>query len=132
MSAAAEQAGLAMAAFLGQAGLDAAEHRAVPVPVWQQELLRELARASQLVRGAGANLARLNAGDEPGRDLEPAVAYCMRGHPARRRGSPAHQQAAAVIGRVLARGSNLAGLLYYLYGPGKACEHVNPHLVAGW
>ena len=37
-----------------------------------------------------------------------------------------------MIGRVLARGSNLAGLLYYLYGPGKACEHRNPHLVAGW
>ena len=37
-----------------------------------------------------------------------------------------------MIGRVLKRGSNLAGLLYYLYGPGKACEHVNPHLVAGW
>jgi hypothetical protein len=78
MSAAAEQAGLAVAAFLGQAGLDAAEHRAVPVPVWQQELLRELVRASQLVRGAGANLARLNAGGEPGPDLGPAVAYCMR------------------------------------------------------
>ncbi len=37
-----------------------------------------------------------------------------------------------MIGRVLNRGSNLAGLLYYLYGPGKACEHVSPHLVAGW
>jgi hypothetical protein len=37
-----------------------------------------------------------------------------------------------VIGRVLKRGSNLARLLYYLYGPGKACEHVNPHLVGGW
>ena len=37
-----------------------------------------------------------------------------------------------MIGRVLKRGSNLAGLLYYLYGPGKACEHVNPHLGAGW
>ena len=37
-----------------------------------------------------------------------------------------------MIGRVLKRGSNLAGLLYYLYGPGKACEHRNPHLVAGW
>jgi hypothetical protein len=37
-----------------------------------------------------------------------------------------------VIGRVLKRGSNLAGLLYFLYGPGKACEHVKPHLVAGW
>jgi hypothetical protein len=37
-----------------------------------------------------------------------------------------------VIGRVLKRGSNLAGLLYYLYGPGKACEHVKPRLVSGW
>ena len=37
-----------------------------------------------------------------------------------------------MIGRVLKRGSNVAGLLYYLYGPGKACEHVNPHLVGGW
>ena len=25
-----------------------------------------------------------------------------------------------------------ARLLYYLYGPGKADEHVDPHLVAGW
>lgn len=37
-----------------------------------------------------------------------------------------------MIGRVLKRGSNLTGLLYYLYGPGKACEHVNPRLVSGW
>jgi len=37
-----------------------------------------------------------------------------------------------MIGRVLERGHQLAKLLYYLYGPGKACEHVNPHLVSGW
>jgi len=37
-----------------------------------------------------------------------------------------------VIGRVLGRGSNPAGLLYYLYGKGKTCRHVSPHLVAGW
>jgi hypothetical protein len=37
-----------------------------------------------------------------------------------------------VIGRVLPRGTNLAGLLYYLFGPGKASEHLSPHLVAGW
>ena len=37
-----------------------------------------------------------------------------------------------MIGRVLDRGSKLASLLYYLYGPGKACEHTGPHLVAGW
>jgi hypothetical protein len=37
-----------------------------------------------------------------------------------------------VIGRVLKRGSRVAGLLYYLYGPGKACVHSYPHLVSGW
>jgi hypothetical protein len=37
-----------------------------------------------------------------------------------------------VIGRVLPRGTNLAGLLYYLFGPGTSCEHLSPHLVAGW
>jgi hypothetical protein len=37
-----------------------------------------------------------------------------------------------MIGRVLQRGSKAGKLLYYLYGPGKACEHVSPHLVSGW
>jgi len=37
-----------------------------------------------------------------------------------------------VIGRVLPRGERVAGVLYYLYGPGKKRDHVNPHLVAGW
>ena len=37
-----------------------------------------------------------------------------------------------MIGRVLARGTHLAGLLYYLFGRGKSCEHISPHLVAGW
>jgi hypothetical protein len=37
-----------------------------------------------------------------------------------------------VIGRVLKRSKSVRQLLYYLYGPGKACEHVNPHLVGGW
>jgi len=36
-----------------------------------------------------------------------------------------------VIGKVL-RGSDAAGLLRYLYGPGRANEHVRPRLVAGW
>jgi hypothetical protein len=75
LSAAAEQAGLALAAYLVQAGLDAAEHRAVPVPAWQQEMLRELVRVRGMVRQA---VARLNAAGEPGPDLEPAVAYCRR------------------------------------------------------
>uniref|UniRef100_UPI003F493C66 relaxase/mobilization nuclease domain-containing protein n=1 Tax=unclassified Streptomyces TaxID=2593676 RepID=UPI003F493C66 len=29
-------------------------------------------------------------------------------------------------------GRNVAGLLYYLYGPGRANEHTNPHMVAAW
>ena len=36
-----------------------------------------------------------------------------------------------MIGKVL-RGTNAARLLYYLYGPGKAHEHTDPHLVAGF
>jgi hypothetical protein len=37
-----------------------------------------------------------------------------------------------LIGRVVRRGDSVRNLLYYLFGPGKANEHVNPHLVAGW
>jgi hypothetical protein len=36
-----------------------------------------------------------------------------------------------VIGKVL-RGERPAGLIYYLYGPGKQEEHTDPHIVAGW
>jgi integrase len=35
-----------------------------------------------------------------------------------------------MIGKVL-RGSDAGGLVRYLYGPGKANEHTDPHLVAG-
>src|SRR5712675_470789 len=38
---------------------------------------------------------------------------------------------APVIGKVL-RGRNARRLLYYLFGPGKANEHTDPHLVAGF
>src|ERR1017187_8895261 len=36
-----------------------------------------------------------------------------------------------VIGKVL-RGTPAGRLLYYLYGPGKANEHTDPHLIAGF
>jgi hypothetical protein len=36
-----------------------------------------------------------------------------------------------VIGKVL-RGTDAGRLLYYLFGPGRANEHVNPHLIAGF
>src|ERR1039458_9255901 len=40
-------------------------------------------------------------------------------------------QAPRMIGKVT-RGSNVRRLLCYLYGPGKANEHADPHLVAGF
>jgi hypothetical protein len=36
-----------------------------------------------------------------------------------------------LIGKVI-HGTNAGRLLYYLYGPGKANEHTDPHLVAGF
>jgi hypothetical protein len=36
-----------------------------------------------------------------------------------------------LIGKVL-RGTRVAGLIWYLYGPGQREEHADPHLVAGW
>lgn len=36
-----------------------------------------------------------------------------------------------MIGKVL-RGKQVGGLLRYLFGPGKANEHTDPHLVASW
>jgi hypothetical protein len=37
-----------------------------------------------------------------------------------------------VIGKIAPRGHRVAGLLRYLYGPGRANEHVDPHMVAAW
>ena len=38
-----------------------------------------------------------------------------------------------MIGRISApRGEKVAGLIYYLYGPGRHEEHTDPHIVAGW
>ena len=36
-----------------------------------------------------------------------------------------------MIGKVI-RGTDVRGLLYYLYGPGRANEHIDPRLVAGF
>ena len=37
-----------------------------------------------------------------------------------------------MIGKVSPRGSRVAGLIYYLFGPGRNEEHTDPHIVAGW
>lgn len=36
-----------------------------------------------------------------------------------------------MIGKVV-RGNDIGGLLRYLFGPGRANEHTNPHIVAAW
>jgi hypothetical protein len=82
LQAAAERAGMGLRAYLAQAGMDAAELRAAPVSAVHREALRELMRLAGLTRRIGVNfnqaVARLNATGEPGPDLEPAAAYCMR------------------------------------------------------
>jgi uncharacterized protein (DUF1778 family) len=79
---AAGRSGLALGAFVVQAGLNEAEHRAAPVGALQREAVGELIRAAGLVRRIGVNLnqavTRLNATGEAGPDLAPAAAYCMR------------------------------------------------------
>ena len=38
-----------------------------------------------------------------------------------------------MIGKITApRGERVEGLIYYLFGPGRAEEHTDPHIVAGW
>jgi hypothetical protein len=82
LTSAAGRTKLALAAYLSRAGMDAAEHRAIPVTELQREALAELIRVAGLLRRAGGNLnqavARLNATGQPGPDLGPAAAYCMR------------------------------------------------------
>jgi hypothetical protein len=82
ITTAANRAGLALAAWLSRAGMDAAEHRAAPVSEVQREALAELIRAAEMVRRAGVNLnqavARLHSTGVPGPDLGPAAEYCRR------------------------------------------------------
>ena len=37
-----------------------------------------------------------------------------------------------MIGKISPHGTNLESRVWYLYGPGRSHEHVDPHLVAGW
>jgi hypothetical protein len=79
---AASRAGMAPAAWLGQAGTDAAAGRGILASRAQRDILAELIRAGGLVRRAGANLnqavTRLNATGQPGPDLQPAAAWISR------------------------------------------------------
>ena len=37
-----------------------------------------------------------------------------------------------MIGKVCPRGQDVAGLIRYLYGPGRREEHTDPHIIAGY
>ena len=37
-----------------------------------------------------------------------------------------------MIGKVSPHGERVAGLIYYLFGPGRSTEHTDLHIVAGW
>ena len=82
VTAAADRAGLALAAYIVRAGMDAAEHRAVPIAEMQREALAELIRAAEQVHRVGLNLdqavARLKANRVPDSDLSLAAADCMQ------------------------------------------------------
>jgi hypothetical protein len=83
LAAAADRAGMALAAWICDVGMDAAEARSPgPAPALQREMLTELIRAADLVRRVGVNfnqaVTRLNAAGVPGPDLQPSAAYCMR------------------------------------------------------
>lgn len=82
LATAAHRAGLTLAAYLVQAGLDRAEHRTAPVGAVQREMLAELFRLVGEVNRIRTNLSqampRLNSDGKPGPDLESAAGYCMR------------------------------------------------------
>lgn len=37
-----------------------------------------------------------------------------------------------MIGKVSPCGSRVAGLIWYLFGPGRNEEHADPHVAVGW
>jgi uncharacterized protein (DUF1778 family) len=82
ISAAARRDKMALAAFVYEAALAAAEYRAVPVSKMDRDLLRELMRLVDLVGPAVADLhqavAHLNATGEAGPDLARSAAYFTR------------------------------------------------------
>ncbi|GAA5056498.1 hypothetical protein GCM10023259_039410 [Thermocatellispora tengchongensis] len=92
-------------------------------------------RATGQVRRIGVHLnqavAALNAAGQMGGDLIPYASVCIRTVRKLDDLGGCDQRTARMIGKVT-RGGRVMGLLYYLYGPGRANEHVNPHLAAGW
>jgi hypothetical protein len=82
LAAAADRAGLTLAAYLVRAGLDVAERRAAPVGAVQREMLIRLIELAELVGRIGADFsraaARFSSTGATDPDLTPAAGYCMR------------------------------------------------------
>ena len=135
--AAAEQAGLAKGAFAARAALAVARGGGLPADSPHRQALGEFIRAAGLVRRIGVNLnqavAKLNATGQRSGDLLPYAAESVRrAQLLDQAAEELRRQTPAMIGKISARGARVAGLIYYLYGPGRNEEHTDPHLVAGW
>ena len=124
---------LTLAAYLVKAGLDRAEHRTAPVGAVQREMAARLIELADFVSSIQTSLSQAETRAWLHRDLRSGFQVLHAGGAAHRRGGRSHPAAeAAMIGRVLKRGRRVYGLLWYLYSPGTAFTHSNPHLVAGW
>jgi hypothetical protein len=76
--AAAERAGMAASAWVGELAVDAAEHRAMP-PGWlHREVMTELVHLRSQITWVGNNVNQIaraiNSGIVPGMDLQPVLA----------------------------------------------------------
>jgi hypothetical protein len=72
---AADRTALSLGAYIAEAAMDAAEHRAAPVDSIDRELLGELMRIRGLLDQA---VAKLNSTGQPGPDLAPAADWVVR------------------------------------------------------
>ena len=78
MTAEADRRELALAAYLAQAGMDVAEHRAGSITDLQREALAELILVRRLLKDLPQAVARRNAASQPRAGVSPAAAYCIQ------------------------------------------------------
>jgi uncharacterized protein (DUF1778 family) len=82
LAAAADRAGLTLAAYLVGAGLDVAERRAAPIEAVQREMLIRLIELADLVGHIGADFSqaavRFSSTGAADPDLTPIAGYCIR------------------------------------------------------
>ncbi|CAM5256513.1 hypothetical protein SALBM311S_03555 [Streptomyces alboniger] len=79
--------------------------------------------------GSAANVREARAAGHGGpRCRRPDLPACGRLPPA----LPGRRASGRMIPKVHDMGTDTRGLVAYLYGPGKAEEHIDPHLVAAW